>query len=43
MFNSNFQREDEEEYVKEMESIQQDMKKKQMLYVIYILICFYRT
>ena len=40
MYNSNFQREDEEEYIKEMESIQQDTKKKQMLYVCLILILF---
>jgi hypothetical protein len=34
MYNSNFQREDEEDYLKAMESIQQDIKKKQMLYVL---------
>jgi hypothetical protein len=33
MYNSNYQRDDEEEYMKAMEAIQQDMKKKQMLYV----------
>jgi hypothetical protein len=33
MYNSNYQREDEEEYIKAMDAIQQDIKKKQMLYV----------
>ena len=42
MYNSNFQREDEEEYVKEMEAIQMDIKKKQMLYVSLFALSFYR-
>jgi hypothetical protein len=33
MYNSNYQREDEEEYIKAIDAIQQDIKKKQMLYV----------
>lgn len=35
MYHSNYQREDEEEYIKAMEAIQQDVKKKQMLYVYF--------
>jgi len=34
MYSSSFQKEDEEEYIKAMEVIQHDIKKKQMLYVL---------